>query len=544
MTLDGFLAAFALAAAIYAVIPSVHRLRATLALWPQALLAFVSLSLVLYLEYFRYLGQPCWLSSQKLCQIITLQQADQPQEAKDFAFLVVLVWAVIAVAIYRTAKPGPTALAPMRRLVDDLNYERRYAELIGLIEPHLNFIAKASRRGLPVQRLSDQLEIWRQRGTEAGEWMALLRREEPKADTGWATWRRALPVLGRLGACVPGLRKAEEAAGDIIRVLMSSPGLLNFVVGMRPYFGLSLLKSGAQRSSDYCYSYLTKLIEEPGSILYYEIEHNQNLSKGGRYALLARNRILHYLFSDARRAETLGVWKPIGDHTLTILRGGRDYLARLNRPPHQFDVECLKDPVWVATSFFEIMVHEAAHQGIRWHMWLYYMPEIVKLLVENYNESSDVDPDDEFPTFGCRLIYEIFDGMGEWVGMIRDLPKDSHHRQVQCGLNGDNGNIPKSAALAIGRALVPIVMSDSLNHRFAQTMVEVVVRDIRDLYPEGETQLMRAALVEAVANGGSSWTGSAFPRRLSVLLRQIDPLLVGDVEDLTAAIREAALNAR
>lgn len=541
MTLDGFLAAFALAAAVYAVVPSVHRLRATLAFWPQVLPALTALLLVLYLEYFKYVGRPCSLPSSQLCQIITLPQADRSQVARDIAFLVVLAWVAAALLIYHAARPGATAVAPMRRVVDVLNYERRYAELIGFVEPHLPFIAKAARRGLLIQRLSDQLETWCLRGTKAGAWRALLHREEPKPDAGWAAWRRALPAVGRLGAWVPGLRGTEEAAGDIFRVLMHSPGLLRFVCEVRPYFGVSVLEADAFRSADYCYAYLYRLIEEPGSILYYEIEHNQNLGKGRRYALPERNRLLHYLFSDARQAEALSAWKPIGDHTLTILRadGDGEYLARLNRAPHQFDVECLKDPVWVAVSFFEIMVHEAAHQGIEWHMWLYYLPDVVKLLVENYDDSGEVDPEDEFPTFGCRLIYEIFDGMGGWVGMLRDLPEGSHHRQVQPGLNGDNCNIPKSAALAIGRALVPVVMSDTLSPSFARYMVECVVRDIRDLRPEGDDKGMRAALVEAVAYGGSSWSKPGYSGRLLALYRQLDPLLLSEVTDLGAAIREA-----
>jgi hypothetical protein len=107
-------------------------------------------------------------------------------------------------------------------------------------------------------------------------------------------------------------------------------------------------------------------------------------------------------------------------------------------------------------------------------------------------------------------------------------------------LDNDNGNIPKSAALAVGRALSYVVMSDTISPNFACYMVEAVARDIRDLYPEGDTQKMRAALVEAVAHGGVHRPKPGYPRRLSALLGQLDPLLAHEVSDLSEAIRLVA----
>jgi hypothetical protein len=124
--------------------------------------------------------------------------------------------------------------------------------------------------------------------------------------------------------------------------------------------------------------------------------------------------------------------------------------------------------------------------------------------------------------------------------LIDDLPAGSPHRNVKLGLDGDNGNIPKSAALAMGRSLVHVVMSEKLSDRFISYMVEVVARDIRALHPEGDAKRMRAVLVEAVANGGGRWSSDAnYPRRLGAFLHTLDPLLVGEVSDLVAAINQA-----
>jgi len=538
VTLDGFLTVLGLAAAVYAVVPAVPRLRAGLALVIQGPVAVLAVTLALYFEFFSLLSRPCALPWSSVCAAITLQpQGLQPTQ---IAFLVVLIWLPLAWIIHKLARPGPGTLPAIGRLVDEMIYEQRFAELITFIEPYLPFIAAAAGRDLPLQRLSDQCARWRRGPSTRAEWPKppFLDALEPETAPQPLGWRRFLPLVGHLGAWLPSQARAEDAASDIVRALLNDPGLRKFTVEMRPYFGLPLMKLSAGRPDDFAEQFLTDLIAHRGSALYRELEQNQNLSGLRRYHIPERNRLLTFLLTDARMAERLSAYRPIGEHTLKMLRPGQDitYLQRLNHKPERFDDECWQDPVWAALFFFDIMIKEAAFQDIAWHMWLYYVPLIVDGLVANHDETGEgVDPSDEHPTIGTFLIYRAFDMVGSWVALIEDLPATSVHRLVPTGRD-QNGNIPQSAAIALGRCLATVLLSDRVGGSFKTYLMTVVARDVKGL-PKASP--IREALIRSIFSGGIDFSKTSYAPRLRTAFGAIDFLLRSDVEDLAAAIAAA-----
>jgi hypothetical protein len=281
------------------------------------------------------------------------------------------------------------------------------------------------------------------------------------------------------------------------------------------------------------------MISDPGSVLYQELEQNQIISAREGYWFPERNRLLHFLFADARIAEKISVWKPIGEHLLKSLRpdDAPEYAAYLNGAAEGFDEARWKDSTFAGIVFFNLMVTAAAHQGLQWHMWVYYFPLIVERLVDIYDDSTPgLDTSDEFPTRGTRLIYEALDTLGNWVQIVRDLPEDSPHRKIKPGFQCDNGNIPVSAAVALGSCIATIVMSARIGREFAGSMHEVVMRDIRTLACDGVEGAMRSLLIQSVVRGGQAHPGPLYQERLGMFFERADLVLQAELEDYRAAL--------
>jgi hypothetical protein len=239
-------------------------------------------------------------------------------------------------------------------------------------------------------------------------------------------------------------------------VVLQTPELIRFIATSRPKFGVQLLSCSVYGVHEFCTAFLTALVANNQSELYTEIKQNQNISFNTGYAFPPHNHLLHFLFSDATKAEHLGVWQPLGEYILTALQPGNDpdYVRFLNGPADSFDDEKWRDRTFVVIRFFDLMVNAAEHQGVRWHMWLYYFPHFLERIVSFYDASgSDIKPNAEWPTRASYLIYQIFDALTSWIEAVKALPPGSPHRVLMSdNPTHENGNIPKSAAIALGFA--------------------------------------------------------------------------------------------
>jgi hypothetical protein len=541
MTLDGLLAVLALTAAIYALIPPVPRLRVRLALWVQLPLAVAALLIVLYLELFDTVGQPCPSRIGRVCEQLTIAP-EGTFRPNQLAFLVVLAWMLLAWAIHKVARPGAGALVAIRRLADRLIYEQRFAELIDFIEPYLPFIGRTADRKLPLQRLSAQLEEWRGEGLVA-TWRAILNQPDPKPTAGLSAWRKLLPVIGKLGRWTPSQRQAEEAAHDLLRLLFTTPALRRFIVESRPYFALPLLMVRTYERADFFDAYMKDLAASPSSALFQELEQNQNFANGHRYALPERNRLLWFLLADAERAEELSAWKPVGDYMLKLLRtgDGPGYLEHLNRSPEGFEAERWHDPVFAGVFYFDVMVTSAAYQGVRYHMWLMYLFDVVERLVESYDDSDpSVDVTDEFPTRGARLLYEAVNTLGNWVRLVDELPTGSFHQSVPADPFHGEGRIPVTSAQTLGRSMRTVLMAQNVSSGLRQYMLEVAVRDLKYLGRTPEGRAMRGYLARALVYAGAEREMRRdYVLRLAATFQTLDHVMRSDVPELSALLSEA-----
>ncbi len=177
---------------------------------------------------------------------------------------------------------------------------------------------------------------------------------------------------------------------EIIDSVFLDRSFVAVLVQIRPYLGISLIdkwKSHPSEKFTFVDMYLESMLKTRNSVLYRELRDNQNMSGMHRYHIPESNLLLKFFLADATKAKELRVYKGIGDATIKLLEEApRNPLGDpYNRAMGDFQEDMLyEDPIYAAKHFFEIMVLEALHQDIGWHMWLYYLRSMIDLMSKNY----------------------------------------------------------------------------------------------------------------------------------------------------------------
>ena len=539
MTLDGFLTVLALLAAVYAVLSPVQRMRATLSWRAQVLLALPACGLILGFELFDWRPPACLPGLEGLCGPLVLG-GDDPGPARKFAFLLAFAWLVASVIIHQRTRPSLGTLPAFVRLATALIDDEQYGDAFKLLEPNIALVARASRRATRRQRLRRWLEQFGP--PRPGSFEAFVRRPGRHGRRRFLgeTWPRwaATPVRA-LAALVPADRRAEQSAEDLMRLLLTSPRVLDHVVERRPHFAACLVVEPVFGDTEFTSRVLTRMIADPSSALYHELSTNDASDGLIGYRLEARNRLLYFFFSDARVAERLSVWKPVGDYVNRLLKGDErpDYPAWLNEPGSDFDGEKMQDPTWMGLFFFDLMVTSGARQDVGYHMWLLYLPLFARSLEAGY-DSDDVDRDREFPTRGARLLYEIVNFLSGWVALFDHLPADSRTRSLPTKF--EPGEIPPTAALALVEVLQLVVTSTRIDPEVAGLLHRVALRTLRALPEEaGEAQSFRSWFIAALLRGDHGRGDRFYRMRLADLFDQEDSFDRYEIGDYEAALAAA-----
>tara|TARA_R110002020_G_scaffold298211_1_gene514015 strand:+ start:9819 stop:11432 length:1614 start_codon:yes stop_codon:yes gene_type:complete len=529
MTLDGFLTFLGLAAAVFAIIPPVARLRIRLQLIPQAILAAVAMALALYFEFFQFVALPCLPAFQAICNSLIIPDGSsfKPEMA---AFLVVLVWMLLACLVAICLPPSQRSVRAMADLVEQLFHQQRYGEAVDFVLPHVRFLERAQNRKLWNQKLKDRL--LGKRIPDIEEWLSQPDRPERNP-----RWRTSIRLIA---PCVPAGAYAQEHAERILNSLYLSRQFMDYAALQRPSVTAVLLTLDADQRFDFSNRLLASLASSPGSRLYEELERNAKYDGLGDNLVVGHNFILRAYFLDARVAETLAAWKPVGDLVIDYIRSDDAAVrAKLNGKSDGFDQRRWRDPVALAIAYFDLMIRSAFSQNVENFMWLAYLDHFVDELVEIYDATGpDIDQSDEFPTWNAHLIYECINTLGHWVQFTRDAPAGSVHRSFPASLHQGSASIPANAARSLGTCLYHILRSDRVGDTFAQYMVECVLRDIRYLVQSGD-EIVRKFLIRSIVTGGGRDNAHDYGARLAHLLSGIDYILLKDVQDFLTAARAA-----
>lgn len=543
MTLDGFLTVLALLAAIYAVLSPVQRLRLGLAWKAQAALGFIAIIVILALELYEVKAPPCPSAIGVACRWLVIPDGEIGASRK-IAFLIAFAWLILAILIHNRSRPSLQSIPGFTRLAVELIDEEQYGDAVKLLDPRIDLLARASGRRCWQQRLHDWLEEFGP--TDPNSFAAMSRRSGDRKFSGqrWPSWA-AWPVR-KMAHVVPRYERSETAASDMLQMLFNSSRLMTYIAERRPYFGLALIRNQVYGAADFCERYLSYLIAAPGSALYHELTTNLTSEGPVTYALPRRNRLLHFLFADARRAEQLSAWKGVGNYIERLLDGEErpEYWEWLNGDSGWIDDDQHRDPTLMGMLFFDIMVRAAAHQSVPGHMWLYYLPHFARRLEARYDSTGEaIDDTAEFPIRAARLLYELTQYLSGWVKMVESLPADSPHREFPARMEYP-GTIPHAAAAALGDVLAIVAMSDRIDDGVALTVQTVVLRTIRGFHDDGgDLSRMRAWVIEAVLETRASGDREGYWNRLASLFADTDHVLRYEVKDYAAALEER-LNGR
>lgn len=399
----------------------------------------------------------------------------------NVSYLVVL-FSIMFLFVRTFKRPLPKSkILKFKELIEELTYKKEYGKVIILFNKHFDTLVKLYKaksffeknNSKPSEMLKNKNFIARLTNELEGGKVKILARKESFLKIGFKK-------LAKIK------RRQHQKIRDMIHEIFCNTLLNNQFIkelsNTNPYLALRILNSEINETQEFFNLYLTALLHDSNSILYHELNNNQNISSGYRYYIPKTNKLLFHLFNDAKVAEKLYAWKPIGETLLNML-------AELHRKPDEdtynfsYDdntyVMC-KCPIYMAIQYFRIMVSEALYQNIKWHMWLYYFRYFVRDICRNYNiEEKYIDIDLEFPTRYSYLLYKIISALRDWIISVGNISKDQENILIQSAkLAHDNSNIVASSILAIGQCIFIIADTEKIPLKFKRYLIEIVY----DLY--------------------------------------------------------------
>lgn len=279
MSIDGFLGCLALLVALYTIAPPVAKLRLRLLGWRIWLPSILLAAAIFYLLLFQYVGLPC---HRGYCARFTLSQ--ESREPNDLAFLVAVLWLGILAIGFRARTFSIRNYSTFRNLVEQLLSDRRYGELVELVEPHIENLAKRASRSHWLQRVLDKV---RAHGTEKAAWIKLLgargEREielSPLEKLSERAKSIGLYTLKPIASIFPSEDSAEHHARLVIRRILTNENFVRFVSQERSMFALNLMTIDRVDYYDFSDRSLTYMFEAPGGPLRQELWDNCNLDRG------------------------------------------------------------------------------------------------------------------------------------------------------------------------------------------------------------------------------------------------------------------------
>jgi hypothetical protein len=400
-----------------------------------------------------------------------------------------------------------------QNLVIELIRTERYAELITLIEAHLDEIIKVREQHSIISRIKFRLERYGTASTQkissAGE---ILERffEAAQKKFSFRKWLRikTAKLSLALSNLLPGNEKYSVVVNEIFNTLLFSKEFLVLVSKTKPYLVLRFLPDKVPKANRFFDEFLKIILNQPGSILFFEIEnqyYHPDLQSPG---IAKTYPLLHFLFSNAKRAEQLGVWKPIGDEMILLLNQLHE---SPESDPYNYPVwDFAQDgkwgsPIFAGLIFFDLMVTSALHQGIEWHMWLYYFTHFCDRIVRNFHEPSyDPVSISEWPNRYGYILYTMFTIMRDWVLEIKKLPLDQKNIALE-RVDGyhENINIPKSSIIALSNCTRTLLGAENVSHNFKEYIADIVF----DFYFKlrGDDELKDYSVVLQKGLKGETW---------------------------------------
>jgi len=533
--LDLLIAAIGLLVAVWAVLPRERRLDLELrfGLFDAALIA-TSVVAIGYLDLYSFFKAHHWTRG-----LPTWTVGLVPAQVEHLVLILLLL---IVGLRGRFAWLSARKISRFRALTDELLWSESYYELLVLFQTHIKRFFKIYHGDFWSRRLRAR---WLPDFSLASLVRALDNQErvpQPPQLVGGII----RPVIARL----PDYNVEISIAAHTARNVLLSRGFVGVLARSRPYLGIEIMESlmtpgdGFFRE-EFVELYFDALLAHKTGIFYSELANNCNRAGLRRYRIPNENRLLYFLFANDQIAHELQVWRPVGEFMLREL----DQLSRepeadpYNHAYMEEEKWQSESPLFAGVQFFEIMVSEALFQGIKWHMWLYYTTYLVKKIVRNYAPTDDplVRANVSEPIWYSHLLYVIFSALRDWILAVQEVPEDQANVLLESTrADHDNGNIPKSAILALGDCLHSIVCSDKLEKELRDMLIDVVLNVYFELRAARRLDRYAETLIDSIRRGGprlrTIWTG-IYRDRINAAIQRQDRVSHGSyLSDLEAAL--------
>jgi len=453
--------------ALYAVIPRERQMelhfRTGLIEWCAVLFGFI---LILYLEYYALCVAHGWAPDPaKWPHGLT------PNNLKP---LFVVFLAVFLAFRVRLARLSRRRIGKFAELCQELNWRDLHPELLALLE-------RNSKEFFRIYRADYKLPVLRRRlaSRVLPTFEDTILRMDALRTTGTEaprTFADRIPdqIARQLIRLLPTYASEQKVAAELVERVLMVPRFIEALANVRPYLGVAIIRElpGRFDKQEFLSDYVAALMANPASIFYWEIEKSQNLA----YAFPESNRFLHNLVRDAKVAQDLEIWRPVGEFAVRDLdhRASDPAGDRYNQAVGWFEKgDAWRSPVCATIRFFDIMVRAALSQGIEWHMWLYYFPPIVARMVRNYTPCGPlIEPDRESPTPYNVLIDEAVSKLREWVEAAEKVPQNQPNVVLHSTrADHENENIPKSCIIALGECSRHVLLSEKLSEKFKDSVM-------------------------------------------------------------------------
>ena len=531
---SGLLTMLGLVVAAFAIIPKERlldlRLRITMLDWVFITSSFI---LVHYIIYFPVLNE--------FGLVLNLGPWRWGFSEENTIYLIFLCLTVYLFISFITAKVTRKNIKGFCELFEGQILERKYGELSFLLQRHLNDIIKIKNhvgfRNSVAMKLRPSHRFLVNSKSIGENKDGLLKRKFPSH-------------MRSLANFIEKPSDHQELALSLIRRILTSPEYVSYLAISKPYFCVDILKNlsrGFGIKEEFLKLFIYSLIDNLGSVYYFELEHTNTMSSKGfsRFIIPKSNKLLFYLFSDVKVSENLAVYKPVGDKIFDILNYDLKVISRYNEPlGTYFENYALRCPINSSLHFFEIMILESMHQGIKWHMWLYYFSSFTKKIVGKLNPDSNVDLNTEWPTpFHC-LLYRIVSIILGWLEEYQYVENKENLTMENESLNHDNGSIPKSAALALGEIVYSILSSNKITDRFKIYILEMVMRFLKNNQNTEECQPLTGVLMKSILfKGVYNESDSTYLRKFDLLYGEIDDFDRFGLKDFNELLAESLANA-
>jgi len=515
MTFQSIITVLILIIAIYNILPKYRRLELTIKFTlVDIFLISLSILAIHYLLFYNF------FVSQNLNPALNLNRWGITPA--NVSYLLALIIAIYIFLRYKHSSLPSRNIVKFRELVEDLSNQSKYSELLPLIEKNLSRLIKIYNGAFLLGNIRTRLtKVAKQTPVDLSklspEEINELSKGHNKTLPGglWGRIKKSvvktyIEVLTKAANIFPSYFAEKECVREIFQITLLRKPFVKAIIRTKPYFGIKILELNILEKDDFKNNYFRELIADSNSILYLEIKQNQNTNAMHRYHLPKSNKLLNYLFQNAKNAEKLLVWNPIGEqviYDLDKLYKDKE-LDYYNMPLENFqETACWESSIYVGIRFFDIMVTEALYQNIVWHMWLFYFRPFVQRICRNFDPcDSYVNLNDEFPTKYNYLLYEIFSTLRSWIRIIKKMPKSQSNSILEStSLTNENGNIIKSSIITLGQCIQALLATEKMPIEFKDYMLAIAFDIYFDLKSCQDTADYSDLIILSILCGGAKY---------------------------------------